>query len=241
MITIIGTGHIFRIAEPVSFIIKNSWPEAVLVELDERRYIALTSSESSEKRDIPKNVPKIYRESARYQDKMSEENGVRTGSELLAAINSGIMIGAQIVCIDKDAEQVMREVEEEMSFMERRRYSFSSISDNLFGRKKVEDTQKDFSLDEQQYIENMRKRYPTLVRKLIDERNEYMAEKIRSESEKYNNVVVVVGDAHVEGLCGLLDGLEIRKIRLAELMDKESMDKIRLQIWNNEWKDQNEN
>ena len=34
MITIIGTGHVFNLAEPVSFIVKNTWPDAVLIELD---------------------------------------------------------------------------------------------------------------------------------------------------------------------------------------------------------------
>ena len=38
MLLIIGTGHVFKIEEPISFIIKNSWPDAVLVELDEKRY-----------------------------------------------------------------------------------------------------------------------------------------------------------------------------------------------------------
>jgi Uncharacterized homolog of PrgY (pheromone shutdown protein) len=231
----IGTGHVFDIAEPVSFIIKHTWPEAVLVELDENRFNALMNSngkKAGDPSDFSKDVPKIYRESARYQDKMSAENGVQTGSELLAAINSGRLLGAEIVCIDRDAEQVMRELEEEMTFMEKRKYSLSSFTDRLFGQKKVESTQNDFSANEEKYVENMRKRYPTLVRKLIDERNVFMADKIRAVLEKYNNVVVVVGDAHVEGLCKILDDHPIRKIRLIELMAKERMDEIRSQIWN---------
>jgi len=235
MITMIGTGHVFDIAEPVSFIIKHTWPEAVLVELDENRFNALMNGnmKKADPDDLSKDIPKIYRESARYQDKMSAENGVQTGSELLAAINSGRLLDAEIICIDRDAEQVMRELEEEMTFMEKRKYSISSFTDRLFGQKKVESTQKDFSTNEEKYVENMRKRYPTLVRKLIDERNVYMAGKIRTALEKYNNVVVVVGDAHVEGLCKILEDLPIKKIRLIELMDKERMDEIRSQVWNN--------
>jgi len=234
MITMIGTGHVFDIAEPVSFIIKHTWPEAVLVELDENRFNALMNNggKKVDPDDLSKDIPKIYRESARYQDKMSAENGVQTGSELLAAINSGILLGAEIICIDRDAEQVMRELEEEMTFMEKRKYSVSSFTDRLFGQKKVESTQKDFSANEEKYVENMRKRYPTLVRKLIDERNVCMADKIRKVLEKYNNVVVVVGDAHVEGLCKILEDLPMRKIRLIELMNKEKMDEIRSQVWN---------
>lgn len=229
MIVMIGTGHIFDIAEQVSFIIKNLWPDAVLVELDDRRYAALTSGKGEKVED--KDIPKLYRESAKYQNRMSEENGVQTGGELLAAINTGKLIGADIVCIDKDAGETMKEVEEGMSFSERTRYSLSSFSDGLFGGRRVASTRKNFVKDEEEYIANMRRRFPTLVSKLIDERNDYMANRIRGLSEKYNKMVVVVGDAHVGGLCSLLEDLEIETIRLAELMDKDSMDKVRAHVW----------
>jgi pheromone shutdown protein TraB len=68
--------------------------------------------------------------------------------------------------------------------------------------------------------------------KLIDERNEYMAARIRDALEKYNNMVVVVGDAHVRGLCDLLEGTEIEKIRLADMMDQDSMNNIKSRVWN---------
>ena len=38
MITIIGTGHVFNLAEPVAFIVQHTWPDAVLIELDMGRY-----------------------------------------------------------------------------------------------------------------------------------------------------------------------------------------------------------
>ena len=230
MITMIGTGHIFDIAEQVSFIVKNTWPDAVLVELDEKRYAALTQNVKTD--DISEDLPKLYRESAKYQNKMSEENGVQTGGEILAAINTGKLVGAEIICIDKDAETIMEEIEKEMSFAERTKYSLSSITDNMFGKRKTISTRKNFVADEEQYIFNMRKRYPTLVRKLIDERNDHMAGRIREASKYHNNIVVVVGDAHVSGLVKLLDDIPIDIIRLADLMDTERMNAVRSRIWN---------
>ena len=44
MITIIGTGHVFNISEQIMFLIKQIWPQAVLVELDGSRLNALESS-----------------------------------------------------------------------------------------------------------------------------------------------------------------------------------------------------
>ena len=91
--------------------------------------------------------------------------------------------------------------------------------------------QKSFARDEEAYIEGMRRKYPTLVRKLIDERNVHMAEQINAQSERFGNMVVIVGDAHVEGISKLLNEKDVRKIRLADLMDRERMDRVRDMIW----------
>jgi pheromone shutdown protein TraB len=230
MITMIGTGHVFRISEQVSFIVRHTWPDAVLVELDERRYAALIN-EKGDKKGL-EGSPKLYRDSAEYQIRMSEKNGVQAGGEMLAAIHAGKVAGAEIICIDKDAEQTMKEVEDGMSFSERTRYSFSSITDRLFGRRKINVTQKNFAADEEEYVRKMRRRFPTLVEKLIEERNEFMAEKIKKASEKYKNMVVVVGDAHVRGICELLEGVEVERIRLAEMLDQECMNNIKSRVWN---------
>ena len=44
-------------------------------------------------------------------------------------------------------------------------------------------------------------------------------------------MVVIVGDAHVEGICRLLGDAQVRKVRLADLMDRERMDRVRDMIW----------
>jgi pheromone shutdown protein TraB len=97
--------------------------------------------------------------------------------------------------------------------------------------KKVRKVHKDFSDNEVDYVEAMRKKYPTMVRKLIDERNEYMAKQISECYQRFSNMVVVVGDAHVEGICALLEDRDIRKIRLNDLLDPERMNKVRDMVW----------
>lgn len=235
MITIIGTGHVFNLAEPVSFIVKNTWPDAVLIELDVSRYQYLMNrQENPEQEDSAAGASAIYKQTAKYQQKMSEENGTQVGGEFLAAVNTGRLAGAEIIPIDTNAMQVLDEMWDEMSFKEKVRYRLSGISDSIGGMRKVEDVQTQFAQDEERYIEGMRRKYPTLVRKLIDERNEHMAEQINKASETHSNMVVVVGDAHVEGICRLLKDPEIRKIRLADLRDKERMDKVRSMVWKGE-------
>ena len=207
MITIIGTGHVFNLAEPVSFIVKNTWPDAVLIELDMSRYNSLMNASPEGAQADEGEMSAIYKQTARYQQRMSEEYGTKLGGEFLAAVNTGKLAGAAIIPIDTDAMRVMNEMWDEMSLRERIRYRLSGISDSIGG---------------------------TLVRKLIDERNVHMAEQINSASEKYSNMVVVVGDAHVEGICKLLKDPEVRKIRLADLMDRERMERVRSMVWNGE-------
>lgn len=232
MITIIGTGHVFNLAEPVSFIVKNTWPDAVLIELDVSRYNYLMNSQGDRlDESAEKDMSAIYRQTARYQQRMSEEYGAQVGGEFLAAVNTGRLAGAAIIPIDTDAMTVMNEMWNEMSFKERIRYRMSGLSDSIGGRRKVESVQTSFAQDEERYVEGMRRKYPTLVRKLIDERNVHMADQINKASETYHNMVVVVGDAHVEGICKLLRDPEVRKIRLADLRDRERMDRVRDMVW----------
>ena len=232
MITIIGTGHVFNLAEPVSFIVKNTWPDAVLIELDVSRYNSMMKAQDEGALPSdPKEMSAIYRQTARYQQKMSEEYDTQVGGEFLAAVNTGRLAGAAIIPIDTNAMQVLNDMWSEMSLSEKIRYRLSSVSDSIGGKRKVESVQSSFAQDEERYIDGMRKKYPTLVRKLIDERNVHMADQINQASEKYSNIVVVVGDAHVEGICKLLRDPVIRKIRLADLRDRERMDRVRAMVW----------
>jgi pheromone shutdown protein TraB len=231
MITIVGTGHVFNLAEPVSFIVKNTWPDAVLIELDKARYESMMNDYNGVKPKGEQKTSTIYENTSRYQQKMSQQSGAQLGNEFLAAVNTGKLLNAAIIPIDTDAMRVMDEMWDEMSAGERMRYRLSSFKDSFGGVKKVRSTHQKFADNETDYVEDMRRRYPTLVRKLIDERNVYMADQINALSDTYSNMVVVVGDAHVEGICALLKDEHIRKIRLSDIMDREKFSRIRQMIW----------
>lgn len=233
MITIIGTGHVFNISEPIMFLIKQIWPQAVLVELDASRLNAMESSAGKEGGDAEEvELPWIYRSTAKYQAKMSKKYGTRTGNELLTAVQTGRLVGAEIGMIDMDVVKLTSEMWDEMSFWERSRYTLSTLFDRIGGRKHIDRTVEEYTAKEEKTMEAMRRKYPTMIRKLIDERNEYMASKIASYAERYDNIVVVVGDFHVEGLAKLLEGRDIRKIRLGDILNKDSLDKIKAEVWN---------
>ena len=233
MITIIGTGHVFNISEQIMFLIKQIWPQAVLVELDGSRLSALESSTSvSEQRSEETDLPWIYRSSAKYQARMAKKYGTRTGNELLTAVQTGRLVGAEIGMIDMDVIKLTNEMWGEMSFWERTRYTLSTYRDRFGGKRRAEKAVENLTENQDKTMESMRRRYPTLIRKLIDERNEYMIGQIIPYTEKYDNIVVVVGDFHVEGIAKGLEGHEMRKIRLGDILNKDSLDKIKAEVWN---------
>ncbi|MDR0198852.1 MAG: TraB domain-containing protein [Methanomassiliicoccaceae archaeon] len=238
MITLVGVGHVFRIAEPVAFIVKNIWPDAVLVELDEKRYGAAPPERSEGSKGDDR--PKAFRSMNEYQGRMAEEYGSQRGAEFIAAIETGKNIGAAIELIDVDANKMMDDVWDEMPFFERTRFRLSLIADRLWPKKRVARVHREFTEDEDAYIAWMRKRYPTLVRKVIDERNVHMAGKINEASERYGNIVAVIGDGHVEGIAKMLRAGSVRKIRLKTLMDTESMNSLRAELWSGRAKEEKE-
>lgn len=228
MITIIGTVHVVNIAEPIMFIIKQIWPQVVLVELDVTRYNYMVSDNPDAKKD---DGDWMVSRAADYQKKLAESRGTTVGNEMLTAVQTGRLVGAEIGFIDDDATGALNRAWDAMSKGEKFRYYLSTVRDRFRGKKDVERIIEDSKYTDEA-MEDMRRRYPSFVRVLVDERNEKMCRQIETYAERYDNIVVVVGDAHVEGLADLLSGREVRKIRLSDILDKERLDKVRASLWN---------
>ncbi len=228
MLTIVGTGHVFRIAEAVRFIVRQTWPDAVLVELDERRYNAMVHGVENPS----ESGGGMYGSAARYQKDLAETQGSSVGADMLAAVDEGKLIGADIGFIDMDAAAVMEKLWEEMSMSEKMRYRLSSIRDGILGPRRAEKVAMDFSDDPHRHMEDMRRKYPTLVKCLVDDRDDHMSGRIKEWMATHRNVLVVVGDAHVDGLLARLPGVGAKIIRLGDLMDPERLGELKSEMWN---------
>ena len=211
MITLIGVGHVFDIGREIENIILSRKPGVVGVELDPARYRALTS------REPKKDVPFVYRMLAVFQQAIAKKYGVSVGSEMLAAINTAKKLGIGIAFIDMDSGYVFSKIWNGMGFSEKIKLLFSGAA-GLFVRKEMVDKEiEKFETDYNHYMEIFGSEFPILKKTLIDERNTYMAEKIRELSKKYENIVAVVGDGHIEGMKKILDDLNPEIIRLSTL------------------------
>ncbi|MDR0523003.1 MAG: TraB/GumN family protein [Candidatus Methanoplasma sp.] len=214
MITIIGTGHVFDIAEPTAFIIRNLWPGAVLVEADEPPRAG---------------SPRIYAKAMEGQAERARRNGVRAGGELASAAEAGRAVGAEVIRMDTGAARAMEEMWAEMPLGEKARYAASGFMDRALRRGRP--VKFGAKAPERDGAEIRRRRYPTMVRKLIDERDERMASEIEKALARHEDVVAVVGDGHVDGICRILGRGDVRTVRLRELLDSEAMGRVRSAIW----------
>jgi pheromone shutdown protein TraB len=52
---------------------------------------------------------------------------------------------------------------------------------------------------------------------LIDDRNKFMADRLKDISAKHGNVFAVIGDGHIPGIMEQLRPLEVKAIRLRDV------------------------
>jgi len=211
MITLIGVGHVFDIGDEIDKIILERRPSIVGIELDPARYHALTS------REPKKDVPFVYRMLAVFQQAIAKKYNVSVGSEMLAAINTAKKLGIGIAFIDMDSTYVFSKIWKGMGFSEKIKLLFSASAGLFVRKERVEKEIEKFETEYDRYMEMLDSEFPVLKKVLIDERNNYMANRIRELNRSYENIVAIVGDGHIEGMKKILNDLNPEIVRLSAL------------------------
>jgi pheromone shutdown protein TraB len=106
-----------------------------------------------------------------------------------------------------------------MSLSEKFKLLFSGFGGFFVSKKRVESELQKIEKDFDQIIDKIGKKFPTIKRVLIDERNMYMVQQLVSADKQYGKVIAVVGDGHIPGLSTLLNdqNIDFETIRLNEL------------------------
>jgi len=221
MITLIGTGHVFNLSQALLNIFEDKQPDILCVELDQQRYNALQiKKQDPEKyRQSQKNLPFIYKMLSKFQDGMAKEYGVTAGEEMITTINFAKTHQLPVAFIDMNAQRLFKKMLKSMSFSEKFKLIFSGFGGLFVSKKRVETELKKIEKDFDQIIDKIGKKFPTIKRVLIDERNMHMVQQLASADEQYGKVIAVVGDGHIPGLSKLLNNKDIdfETIRLSEL------------------------
>ena len=207
-ILLIGTAHISQESVAlVEQVIDQEQPDCVCIELDDKRYQALTSEKQWQSLDL-KTVIRNKQLStlmvsllmASYQKRLGGKLGVTPGAELLMAANTAKKNQIPISLCDRDVRITLRRAWKTTSFW-KKGYLLSSILASLFDKTEISEDklaelkQKDVLSE---LMDEMGASLPDLKRVLIDERDIFLAEKIKSSPG--NRIVAVVGAGHVEGM-----------------------------------------
>ncbi|RLF33873.1 MAG: hypothetical protein DRN07_01390 [Thermoplasmata archaeon] len=215
---LIGTGHVFRLGDTIEGIIDREMPDAVAVELDAARaYILETSSNKSRKYS---NF--LYRILAMTQTIIARKFNVLAGEEMRAALHAARRNNIPLFYIDMNSDDVIRRLWASLSLRKKISFIASLFLIFFIGKKDIENSLEHFEEDAENVFDELEKTFPEIKHILIDERNEFMAEKIRELISMTDKIVAVVGEGHIPGLVPLLEceNIHIDVIHLSHLLKK---------------------
>lgn len=207
-IYLVGTAHVSqKSVELATLAINTIRPDSVAIELCEKRYESIKDPDKWKKTDIVAIIRKgqayvLFAQLilAGFQKKLGKHLKVKPGAEMLAAANVANENGAEITFADRDVKTTLKRTWANLSFFSMIKvigamlgglFSKEEISEEELERLKTSDV-----MDEM--LKEFSKELPEVQASLIDERDKYLAQKIRSSPGV--NIVAVVGAGHCPGI-----------------------------------------
>ncbi len=227
---IVGTAHISRqSAELVREVIEKEKPDVVCVELDEKRLKALSEKnrwENLDLRQIIKNKQlstlMVNLVLSSYQKKLGEKLGVTPGTELLEAVKAANENNIPVELCDREVRVTLRRAWHSMNLWQKSKFLSGGLA-GLFEKQELTE-EKLAELRSKDVLSEMMdeigKAMPVLKKVIIDERDQYIAQKMKQSKGK--KVVSVVGAGHVKGIVKFLERNENIDLKNIEIIPEPS-------------------
>lgn len=211
---LVGTAHVSREStDLVERIIAAERPDCVCVELDARRYDALahrTRLEALDLKTVIRNrqlAPLLLNLLlASYQKQLGGALGVVPGSELLAAAQTAERLGIPVRLCDRDVRVTLRRAWAALSLW-RKAELIATLGTAAFEAPTL-DEEELRRLRQQDVLSRLMRElgeaFPGIKTVLIDERDAYLATRLRAAPG--TRVLAVVGAGHVAGMAEALRG-----------------------------------
>ena len=205
---LIGTAHVSReSAQQVGQLIMAEKPDTVCIELCQSRYQSMRQKE----RWLETDIIKVIKEKksflllsnlllASFQKRIAKKFDINPGAEMIKAIETAEAVGAEIHLADRDIRTTLARTWRAMGLWSKIKLMFQMIlSLGEVEEIKEEDIEK---MKQQDVLETLLaevgKSLPILKSILIDERDQYLADKIKNAPGR--KIVAVVGAGHVQGI-----------------------------------------
>lgn len=207
-IILVGTAHVSRhSAEQVKEVIEAEQPDSVCIELDKQRYQSIREGNKWKEMDIfqvikDKKATLLLMNLAisSFQNRMAKQFDIKPGQEMIQGIESAEDIGAELVLADRDIQITFSRIWGNIGFKGKSLlltqvimsiFSSETISEDELEQMKSQDTINAM-------LHELTEAFPKLKKPLIDERDQYLAQKIKNAPGE--KIVAVLGAAHVPGI-----------------------------------------
>lgn len=207
-IILIGTAHVSKKSvDEVKELIQQEKPDTVCVELCQSRYQAVTDADRWKNTDIFKIIKDgksllllVNLMVSSYQKRLAKQFGIQPGQEMIQGIMSANDIGATLCLADRDIQATMLRLWRNMSLWGKLTL-FYQIMVSMFVSEDIseEDLEKMKGGDMlTSALNELSQHSPQFKSVLIDERDKYLAQKIKTAPG--SKVVAVLGAGHVPGI-----------------------------------------
>ena len=207
-VTLIGTAHVSReSADLVRRTIETENPETVCVELCASRLQSIRQKSRWQEMDIIKVVKEkkaflllsnlIL---ASFQKRIADRMDIKPGQEMITAVEAAEAAGAQVWLADRDIRVTLSRTWRSMGLWDKGKLLFQLLLslgevDDL-SREDIERMKQEDVLDS--LLKEIGASQPVIREILIDERDRYLAQKIKEAPG--GHIVAVVGAGHVPGI-----------------------------------------
>lgn len=207
-IILIGTAHVSRKSvDEVKQIIEEEKPDTVCVELCQSRYQSIYNANKWKDMDIVKVIKEgkammllINLVLSSYQKRLGKQLGIQPGQEMIQGIQSANESGATLCLADRDIQTTLLRLWRGIGFIGKIKFFFQMVL-SMFADEEIseEDLEKMKSQDMlTAALDELTASFPQFKAILIDERDKYLAQKIKEAPG--NKIVAVLGAGHVPGI-----------------------------------------
>lgn len=207
-IILIGTAHVSRqSAEQVKEVIDREQPDSVCIELDEQRYQSIIDNNKWRQTDIFKVIKDkkatlllMNLAISSFQNRMAKQFDIKPGQEMIEGIASANENGAEIVLADRNIQTTFSRIWHNLGWTGKSQLLtsvfFSIFSKDTISEEEMENMKSKDTLNA--VLAEFTETFPKLKTPLIDERDQYLAQKIKEAPGK--KIIAVLGAAHVPGI-----------------------------------------
>jgi len=205
---LVGTAHVSKESvDDVRNTVALVKPDSICVELCAGRHKAMMQKESWEKMDIFKVIKEkkgvfllAQLVMGAFYKRLGDKLGIKPGAEMLEGIKLADETGVQLVLADRDIQITLKRVWGYLGFWNKMKLATHLLA-SIFSKEEINDAMIE-QIKGKDQLENVMaefsEAFPEIKKRLIDERDVFLAQKIREA--KGPTVVAVVGAGHVNGI-----------------------------------------